>query len=292
MKNYYLFENAVNLHRVKMIKYWLLERLNQQPLYKIVLPPFTNQRRVDEYRRWISTLLWIFSSALPASSSPPSQSLPWLVSSHSMLSMQKQLKMVRAAFFCILYIVMEIFRQSPVECDSSLCLHSSAFSYETTAIERKITGFTQQPLIPISVVLLGNWSRSPRKKPLCGDDELLPDLPYQVLVHKPTLAMAAGCWHKVVDKTMPGYQVSNLRIILAAKTRKKNSFSTLSLCPFLGEHLSHLANVHLPVVLLVHHHLNDNHHLPNGPITYIVANMITAPTCNFCKTLPTPLVTS
>ena len=36
----------------------------------------------------------------------------------------------------------EIFRQSPVECDSSLCLHSSAFSYETTAIERKITGFT------------------------------------------------------------------------------------------------------------------------------------------------------
>ena len=102
----------------------------------------------------------------------------------------------------------EIFRQSPVECDSSLCLHSSAFSYETTAIERKITGFTQQPLISISVVLLGNWSRSPRKKPLCGDDELLPDLPHQVLVHKPTLAMAAGCWHKVVDKTMPGYQVS------------------------------------------------------------------------------------
>ena len=86
-----------------MIKYWLLERLNQQPLYKIVLPPFTNQRRVDEYRRWISTLLWIFSSALPASSSPPSQSLPWLVSSLSMLSMPKHLKMVRVAFFCILY---------------------------------------------------------------------------------------------------------------------------------------------------------------------------------------------
>ena len=76
---------------------------------------------------------------------------------------------------------------------------------------------------------------------------------------------------------MPGYQVSNLRIILAAKTRKKNSFSTLSLCPFLGEHLSHLANVHLPVVLLVHHNLIDNHLLPNGP-TCIFAKMIKAPT--------------
>ena len=70
------------------------------------------------------------------------------------------------------------------------------------------------------------------------------------------------------------------------KREKKNSFSTLSLCPFLGEHLSHLANVHLPVVLLVHHHLNDNHHLPNSPTTYIVADIITAPT--FPSTLAPP----
>ena len=41
--------------------------------------------------------------------------------------------------------------------------------------------------------------------------------------------------------------------------RKKNSFSTFSRCPPLGDHLSHL--IHLPAILLVHHHLNDNHHL-------------------------------
>ena len=56
---------------------------------------------------------------------------------------------------------------------------------------------------------------------------------------------------------------------------EKSSVRTISLCPLLGDHLFHL--VHLPVVLLVHHHLNDNHHLSNGPTTYIVANMITAP---------------
>ena len=56
---------------------------------------------------------------------------------------------------------------------------------------------------------------------------------------------------------------------------EKSSVRTISLCPLLGDHLFHL--VHLPVVLLIHHHLNDNHHLPNGPTTYIVANMITAP---------------
>ena len=61
------------------------------------------------------------------------------------------------------------------------------------------------------------------------------------------------------------------------KREKKNSFSTLSLCPLLGEHLSHLANIHLPVVLLVHHYLIDNHLLPNGP-TCISAKMIKAPT--------------
>ena len=42
---------------------------------------------------------------------------------------------------------------------------------------------------------------------------------------------------------------------------EKSSVRTISLCPLLGDH-----------------HLNDNHQLPNGPTTYIVANMITAPT--------------
>ena len=59
-------------------------------------------------------------------------------------------------------------------------------------------------------------------------------------------------------------------IISASKMDNESSFSTFSLCPLFGDHLSHL-------VLLVHHHLNDNHHLSNGPTTYFVANMITAP---------------
>ena len=65
---------------------------------------------------------------------------------------------------------------------------------------------------------------------------------------------------------------------------EKSSVRTISLCPLLGDHLSHL--VHLPVVLLIHHHLNDNHHLPNSSTTYIVADMITAPT--FPATLAPP----
>ena len=66
-----------------------------------------------------------------------------------------------------------------------------------------------------------------------------------------------------------GPRLLSLRLELSLLL-KKSSFSTFSLCPLLGDHLSHL-------VLLVHHHLNDNHHLSNGPTTYFVANMITAP---------------
>ena len=56
---------------------------------------------------------------------------------------------------------------------------------------------------------------------------------------------------------------------------------------FEADHLSHL--VHLPVVLLVHHHLNDNHHLPNSPTTYIVADIITLHQCpTFPATLAPP----
>ena len=58
---------------------------------------------------------------------------------------------------------------------------------------------------------------------------------------------------------------------------------------FIADHLSYLMNL----ILLVHHHLNDNHHLPNGPRTYIVANTITYTRFNIpwnsCTTLPTPL---
>ena len=56
---------------------------------------------------------------------------------------------------------------------------------------------------------------------------------------------------------------------------------------FEADHLSHL--VHLPVVLLGHHHLNDNHHLPNSPTTYIVADIITLHQCpTFPATLAPP----
>ena len=65
---------------------------------------------------------------------------------------------------------------------------------------------------------------------------------------------------------------------------EKYSIRTISLCPLLGDHPFHL--VHPPVVLLIHHHLNDNHHLPDRPITFIVADMITAPT--FTATLVPP----
>ena len=44
-----------------------------------------------------------------------------------------------------------------------------------------------------------------------------------------------------------------------------------SLIPPLGDHLSQF--VHFPVILLIHHHLNDNNHLPDSPKTYIVANV-------------------
>ena len=43
---------------------------------------------------------------------------------------------------------------------------------------------------------------------------------------------------------------------------EKSSVRTISFCPLLGDHLFHL--VHLPVVLLAHYHLSDNHHLPNA----------------------------
>ena len=55
---------------------------------------------------------------------------------------------------------------------------------------------------------------------------------------------------------------------------EKSSVRTISLCPLFGDHLFHL--VHLPVVLLIHHHLNDMT-IITFPTTYIVANMITAP---------------
>ena len=79
--------------------------------------------------------------------------------------------------------------------------------------------------------------------------------------------------------------------ISEAKTNTKSRFSTFSLPPLLGDHLSHL--VHLPVILFVHHHLNDTHHMPNGPKACINCRnhdheyQLQHP----CTTFPTPLQT-
>ena len=43
---------------------------------------------------------------------------------------------------------------------------------------------------------------------------------------------------------------------------EKSSARTISLCPLFGDHLFNL--IHLPVVLIVHHHLNDNDYLPTS----------------------------
>ena len=66
-------------------------------------------------------------------------------------------------------------------------------------------------------------------------------------------------------KTLPEVQrtqdiESKTWIISKSWNKCRFQFSTLSLPPLLGNHLSHL--VHLPVILLAHHHLNENRYLP------------------------------
>ena len=82
--------------------------------------------------------------------------------------------------------------------------------------------------------------------------------------------------------TDSGYYGFETWIILGVKTNTNSSFSTFSLPPLLGDHLSHLNVIHL-----VH-----RHHLYNGQTTYIVAKNITEnssniPSCNSCTMLQT-----
>ena len=101
-------------------------------------------------------------------------------------------------------------------------------------------------------------------------------------------------------KTLPEAQrtqdiESKTWIISKSWNECKFQFSTLSPPPLPGNHLCHL--VHLPVILLAHHHLNDNRYLP------MFQQHILSPTwsqltssnipCSSCTTtLPTPLVIS
>ena len=63
------------------------------------------------------------------------------------------------------------------------------------------------------------------------------------------------------DTTDPGYWVWNLNYHYSYRRNTNLRFSIFSLPPLLEDHLYHL--VPLPVILLVHHHLND-HHCPNN----------------------------
>ena len=66
---------------------------------------------------------------------------------------------------------------------------------------------------------------------------------------------------RYLGKTLPEAQRSpKLGIISKSWNESKFQFSTFSLPALPGDHLSRL--VHLPVILLAHHHLNDNRYLP------------------------------
>ena len=104
------------------------------------------------------------------------------------------------------------------------------------------------------------------------DDHLL--LHVAELTHQSciTLAVAVKFYStRGIVKLLPEAQrtqaiESETWIISAAKINTNFRYSTFNLPLLLGDHPSHL--VHLPVIQLVHHHLNDTDHLPNGPTTY------------------------
>ena len=85
-----------------------------------------------------------------------------------------------------------------------------------------------------------------------------------------------------------GPRLLSLKLELSLQVKYLNSsFNTFSLPPCLRARDRLFLLVHLPVILLVHHHLNK-HQLPAGSTTHIVANMITNTSsnipCNSCTT--------
>ena len=87
-------------------------------------------------------------------------------------------------------------------------------------------------------------------------------------------------------KTLPEAQrtqdiESKTWIISKSWNECKFQFSTLNIPPLPGNHLSHL--VHLPVILLAHHHLNDNRYLP------MVQQHILSPTWLQLTSTPAPI---
>ena len=92
-------------------------------------------------------------------------------------------------------------------------------------------------------------------------------------------------WLNII-KTLPEAQrtqdiESKTWIISKSWNECKFQFSTFSLPPLPGNHLSHL--VHLPVILLAHHHLNDNRYLP------MFQQHILSPTWSQLTSTPAPI---
>ena len=85
-------------------------------------------------------------------------------------------------------------------------------------------------------------------------------------------------------------------MISKSRNECKFQFSTLNILPLPGNHLSHLE--HLPVILLAHHHLNDNdkvdqlvrQHILSPTWSQLTSSNI--PCSSYTTTLPTPLVIS
>ena len=93
-------------------------------------------------------------------------------------------------------------------------------------------------------------------------------------------------WRCSTVQTLPEAQrtqdiESKTWIISKSWNECKLQFSTLSLPPLPGNHLSHF--VHLPVILLAHHHLNDNRYLP------MVQQHIFSPTWSQLTSTPAPI---
>ena len=96
-----------------------------------------------------------------------------------------------------------------------------------------------------------------------------------------------SCRFLIVNvKTLPEAQrtqdiESTTWIISESWNECKFQFSNLSPPPLSGNHLSHL--VHLPVILLAHHHLNDSRYLP------MFQQLILSPTWLQLTSTPAPI---
>ena len=105
---------------------------------------------------------------------------------------------------------------------------------------------------PPAVALAIHWSHIFRYTPL-SSDEHYSSINLEYSSHQNSYRSKKHC------QRHNGPRILSPKLELSLKD-ETNADSTLSLPPLLGNHLSHL--VHLPVILLAHHHLNENRYLP------------------------------